>query len=73
METAAPFVRAPVSNRVVACLWCHQATTHADVVRNRGLCQSCAHESGELSWRLVYDRDRNIGAIPPNLRAAYCL
>jgi hypothetical protein len=73
MEPATSFVRLPASNRVVACLWCHQATTHSDVVRNRGLCPKCARESGELSWRLVYDRDRKIGAIPANLRVEYGL
>jgi len=73
MEPAASLVRLPVSNRAVACLWCHATTTHADVIRNHGLCQSCAHDNVEIGWRLVYDRDRNIGSIPSNLRAAYCL
>jgi len=73
MEPATSLPRPAVSNRVVACLWCHEATTHAEVVRNRGLCRRCAHDNGEISWRLVYDRDRNIGAIPSNLRIAYGL
>jgi len=54
-------------------MWCHATTTHADVIRNRGLCQSCAHDNGEIAWRLVYDRDRKIGSIPSNLRLAYGL
>src|SRR5208283_3243536 len=55
MEPAASLVRLPVSNRAVACLWCHATTTHADVIRNHGLCQSCAHDNVEIGWRLVYD------------------
>jgi hypothetical protein len=73
MEPATLPVRPTVSSRLVACLWCHAATTHADVMRNHGLCHNCVHENIELSWRLVYDRDRNIGSIPSNLRAAYGL
>jgi hypothetical protein len=73
MEPATTHVRPTVSNRVVACLWCHAATTHAAVIRNHGLCVACARDNGEISWRLVYDRDRHIGAIPPNLRVAYGL
>ena len=73
MEPAAPLVRLTVSNRVAACLWCHATTTDADVIRNHGLCQSCAQDNVEISWRLVYDRDRQIGSIPSNLRAAYGL
>jgi hypothetical protein len=73
MEPAAPLVRLTVSNRVAACLWCHATTTHADVIRNHGLCQSCAQDNVEISWRLVYDRDRQIGSIPSNLRAAHGL
>jgi hypothetical protein len=73
MEPAIPLVGPTVSNRVAACLWCHATTTHADVIRNRGLCQCCAHDNVEIAWRLVYDRDRNIGSIPSNLRAAYRL
>ena len=73
MEPAASLVPITVSNRAVACLWCHAATARADVIRNHGLCQSCAQENGEISWRLVYDRDRQIGSIPSNLRAAYGL
>jgi len=73
MEPAASLVPITFSNRAAACLWCHAATARADVIRNHGLCQSCAQENGEISWRLVYDRDRNIGSIPSNLRAAYGL
>ena len=73
MEPATSLVRPAGSNRVVACLWCHAAATQADVTRNHGLCQSCVEDNVEISWRLVYDRDRHIGAIPSNLRAAYGL
>jgi hypothetical protein len=73
MEPAAALLRPTAANRVVACLWCHSATTHADVIRNRGLCHSCAHDNREIAWRLVYDRDRKIGSIPSNLRVGYGL
>ncbi len=73
MEPATPLVRSTVANRVAACLWCHEITSHSDVIRNHGLCRNCARDSGEISWRLVYDRDRNIGSIPSNLRDAYGL
>jgi hypothetical protein len=73
MEPAIALVRPTVSNRVAACMWCHAAATHAEVIRNRGLCQSCAQDNVEIAWRLVYDRDRRIGSIPPNLRVAYGL
>jgi hypothetical protein len=73
MEAAPSLVRWPVSNRVVGCLWCHQASTHSEVVRNHGLCQACAEEMADLAWRVVYDRDLKIGSIPANLRLAYRL
>lgn len=73
METATHFVRPTIANRVVGCLWCHQPTTHAEVIRNHGLCRKCAEQIAEISWRLVYDRDLKIGSIPANLRVAYGL
>jgi len=73
MEPATSMLRPTVANRAVACLWCHQTTIHADIMRHHGLCRSCVHDNAELSWRLVYDRDRNFGSIPSNLRAAYGL
>ena len=73
MEPATSPVRPTVSNRAVACLWCHGLTTRAVLIRNRGLCRRCAHDNCEISWRLVYDRDRNFGSIPSNLRVAYGL
>ncbi len=73
MEPAISPVRLNASSRVVTCLWCHGSTTQADAVRNHGLCRSCVHDNIEISWRLIYDRDRNIGSIPSNLRVAYGL
>lgn len=63
----------PLSIRPATCLWCHEKTRHAEVIRNHGLCRSCAENDCEIAWRLVYDRDRRIGAIPANLRRAYSL
>jgi hypothetical protein len=65
--------RPAVASRLVACLWCHAATTQAEVIRNHGLCRVCVHDNVELSWRLVYDRDHHVGSIPLNLRRAYGL
>jgi hypothetical protein len=73
MEPAIAPVRPNASSRLVTCLWCHGSTTQADVVRNRGLCRSCVHDNIEISWRVIYDRDSNVGAIPSNLRVAYGL
>ena len=73
MEPAISPVRPTVSSRAVSCLWCHGDTSHADIMRNHGLCPSCVHDNVELSWRVVYDRDRKIGAVPSNLRVAYGL
>ena len=73
MEAATIFVRPTVANRVVGCLWCHQPSTHAEVIRNHGLCAACAEHHAEISWRLIYDRDRKVGSIPANLRVAYGL
>ncbi len=73
MEPAIVPIRPHLAGRAVSCMWCHAATTHADVMRNHGLCNSCVHDNVEISWRLIYDRDRNLGAIPNNLRLAYGL
>jgi len=73
MEAATLFVRPTVANRVVGCLWCHQPSTHAEVIRNRGLCAACTAQNVAISWRLIYDRDRKLGSIPRNLRIAYGL
>ena len=73
MEAATILVHARVSNRVVGCLWCHQPSSHSDVIRYHGLCRSCAQQCAEISWRIIYDRDRKIGSIPVNLRLAYGL
>jgi hypothetical protein len=73
MEPAISPVRPSSSGRIVACLWCHGDTTQADIVRNHGLCPGCVHDIVDLSWRVIYDRDRKIGAVPSNLRDAYGL
>jgi hypothetical protein len=73
MEPATSPIRPALPSRPASCLWCHELTTQADVMRNHGLCSNCVHDNVEVSWRLVYDRDRRIGSIPPNLRLAYGL
>jgi hypothetical protein len=72
METAITPERA-VASRTASCLWCHATAKHAEIVRNHGLCEFCAHQDEDIGWRVVYDRDRKVGAIPANLRAAYKL
>jgi hypothetical protein len=73
MEAQTALDRTKVSNRSATCLWCRRPAPHAEVVRNRGLCEPCATDNGEIGWRVVYDRDQQIGAIPLNLRRAYGL
>jgi hypothetical protein len=73
MELATVHAQQSISDRTAPCLWCHQITTHADVLRHHGLCGQCVHDNHEMAWRVVYDRDRKIGRIPRNLRAAYRL
>ncbi len=73
MEPAIAPARPIVASRTVACLWCHAATTPADIMRHHGLCRACVRDNIEVSWRLIYDRDSKLGAIPSNLRVAYGL
>ena len=73
MHAATHFVRAAVSNRLARCLWCHQASPRTEVIRNRGLCAICIAAYVAMSWRVIYDRDTNFGAIPANLRLSYGL
>jgi hypothetical protein len=73
MEPAAVHAQQSISGRVAPCLWCHEVTSHSDIMRNHGFCQRCVEENHEIAWRVVYDRDRKIGRIPKNLRAAYRL
>jgi hypothetical protein len=73
MHAASRLIRAAASKRVVRCLWCHQASFRADVIRNRGLCARCVAAYVAISWRVIYDRDRKFGSIPANLRVAYRL
>jgi hypothetical protein len=41
--------------------------------KHQGVCQQCLDEITALSWRVIYDRDSGIGALPQNLRDAYNL
>jgi len=73
MQLAAVHAHRSSFDRTVACLWCHEATTQSDALRHHGMCGRCVRENREIAWRVVYDRDRNFGKIPRNLRAAYRL
>jgi hypothetical protein len=63
----------PAARRTVRCLWCHGPVRLVVAEKHQGVCPLCLAEDAELGWRVVYDRERNLGAIPPNLRAAYRL
>lgn len=73
MEASSVQDRKSNSGRVATCLWCHESTSYSDLLRNHGFCSRCVQDNCEISWRVVYDRDRKIGKIPANLRAAYRL
>ncbi len=60
-------------DRMTKCLWCRGPVRAVIAAKHRGICPLCLAELAELKWRVVYDRERGIGAIPPNLRAAYRL
>ena len=62
-----------MSERSVRCVFCRDPILLADATRTAGVCKLCASEIEEFGWRTVYDRERNIGEIPVNLRAAYKL
>jgi hypothetical protein len=55
------------------CVFCREALPLGDPTRSSGVCKLCASEIEEFGWRTIYDRDRNVGQIPANLRVAYKL
>ncbi|MFZ1886429.1 MAG: hypothetical protein WAU33_00250 [Candidatus Binataceae bacterium] len=61
------------ADRMTKCLWCRAPVRHGVAAKHRGVCPLCIAEIAELKWRVVYDRERGLGSIPPNLRAAYSL
>ena len=61
------------SDRSVRCVFCRDPILLADAMRNSGVCRLCASEIEEFGWRTVYDREQQLGQIPPNLRIAYKL
>jgi hypothetical protein len=62
-----------IAERTVRCAFCRDQIPFQVAIKTRGVCPLCLAEIAELSWRTVYDRDGNFGAIPQNLRAAYGL
>jgi hypothetical protein len=73
MEPTPVHTQQTASSRASACLWCHEITSLSEILRNHGFCSRCVRDNCEISWRVVYDRDRKIGKIPRNLRVAYRL
>jgi hypothetical protein len=65
--------RVPIKRRKVKCIWCHEPVLLSAANRHEGVCPLCLSESSELGWRVIYDRERGVGAIPPNLKMAYQL
>jgi hypothetical protein len=61
------------ATRQLRCLWCREPLRLGLAVKHHALCARCRAEAAAAGWRLIYDRDRRIGAIPHNLRAAYNL
>jgi hypothetical protein len=62
-----------IAERTVKCVFCRDPIPLTDALKSRGVCALCQVEIAELGWRIVYDRDLNIGEIPANLRTAYNL
>jgi hypothetical protein len=71
-KAASPTIHC-ASNRLVRCLWCRGAVPLSIAAKHQGVCPLCLAEIAELNWRVVYDRERRVGAIPQNLREAYRL
>jgi hypothetical protein len=61
------------SEGVLKCGFCKDPIPATDGERSGGVCRLCAAEVEEFGWRTLYDREQNIGQIPPNLRVAYKL
>ncbi len=58
------------SERLVSCVGCHRPMRWRFTDRNAtGLCRRCVAGT----WRVVFDRDSSIGAIPENLVKKYGL
>ena len=62
-----------IAQRMVECAFCREPIPLQVAIKTRGVCRLCLDEIAELSWRTVYDRERNFGEIPQNLRLAYGL
>ncbi len=62
-----------IAERMVRCAFCRDPIPLQAAILSRGVCRLCLDEIAELGWRTVYDRERNIGEIPANLKAAYNL
>jgi len=60
-------------DRSVKCVFCRDAISLTEAMQSAGVCKLCASEIEEFGWRTIYDREQNIGQIPPNLRNAYKL
>jgi hypothetical protein len=63
----------PTAGRMVKCVFCPDLIPLALAMQTRGVCRLCIAEIDELHWRVVYDREQQLGEIPANLKAAYRL
>ncbi|MGH7814537.1 MAG: hypothetical protein ACREQI_11130 [Candidatus Binataceae bacterium] len=73
MQSEVHAARNATAARVTQCLWCRRPVAYVESLRQHGFCRVCLEQDPEVGWRLIYDRDRNVGSIPVNLRAAYRL
>ena len=62
-----------IAQRTVKCAFCHDTIPFTVAIKSKGVCRICIAEIAELGWRVVYDREQNLGEIPANLRTAYNL
>ncbi len=62
-----------IAQRTVKCAFCHDPIPLTVAIKTKGVCRLCMEEIAEFGWRVVYDRDQNLGEIPVNLKVAYGL
>lgn len=62
-----------IAQRTVKCAFCRDTIPLTVAIKTKGVCRLCMEEIAEFGWRVVYDREQNLGEIPSNLKDAYDL
>jgi hypothetical protein len=62
-----------IAQRTVRCAFCHDTIPFTLAIKTKGVCRLCMAEIAEFGWRVVYDREQQLGEIPANLKVAYNL